>query len=581
MALEASTLGVKDNATVDNVTVVEEAERIAYIGQLQEQTKLIMLPTIVFLVCCAVVGLFGNTLALIVYFRKVRRTATQIFIMVIALFDLLTNVTAIPADIYDMFHNWDFDDAAMCRVRHFFTSSTALASGILFLALSVVRFQKVCRSFGRQVSVRQAKAVCVIISAFSSIVSVPYAILYGTETIPSPRADIFGSECGIDDRFTQTVWPAAYYSCILLLFLSCCIPLVVLYTLIGIVVWRHSKLYGVSALPSAQVKATSGGNSPSITSGAVSLPSNDSSSRGAAGASGEDSVEMTDLENAETGNVRQEVCRESPDNTRKEESDVSSGGRGMPKTTEMGKIMFSSERDGSGQLGQGKRRRHDGAVESVSDREATDSCSCQQNKAKQVSVPTVEKVLSCNQTPSGEIYIPGPSSTTLTKKEKKQSCDVSGDPNNKQNYAKNDPRGQTVEISTTTSPSKKRRQGGVIQILSRRDSQKKSPKLSTTSTTSTLGQATRRPGLGKTTMMLIIVSFIYIIGFLPHLCVVFFRFASPEKFAAMGTIEQIFYNLALRFFFLNSAANPVIYSLCDRNFRLDCLQVFQCKRKMR
>ncbi|XP_005100125.1 type-1 angiotensin II receptor-like [Aplysia californica] len=138
MASETPTdYGLKgNNTTPHNVT---ESERIAYLAELQAQTTLIMLPTIVLLILFAVVGLFGNTLVLIAYSQKFRKTATRIFVMAIASFDLVTNVLVIPVEVYDMFHIWDFDNAHMCRVRYFVSSVTTVSSATLLLALSIVR----------------------------------------------------------------------------------------------------------------------------------------------------------------------------------------------------------------------------------------------------------------------------------------------------------------------------------------------------------------------------------------------------------------------------------------------------------
>lgn len=95
------------------------------------------------------------------------------------------------------------------------------------------------------------------------------------------------------------------------------------------------------------------------------------------------------------------------------------------------------------------------------------------------------------------------------------------------------------------------------------------------SSTQTVKRPRRRP-LGRTTAMLISISAVYTLSFIPYLIQSIFRIASPSQYDQMGTAEMIFYNLFLRTYFLNCAANPIIYSLCDVNFRRECQKLLGC-----
>ncbi|GFN91682.1 alpha-2da adrenergic receptor, partial [Plakobranchus ocellatus] len=75
---------------------ISERERREYLGRLQEQTTLAMLPSMVFILLMALVGLIGNSLVLYVYSRKFRPNASLIFICVIAASDLVSNVLLNP-----------------------------------------------------------------------------------------------------------------------------------------------------------------------------------------------------------------------------------------------------------------------------------------------------------------------------------------------------------------------------------------------------------------------------------------------------------------------------------------------------
>ncbi|XP_005107691.2 muscarinic acetylcholine receptor gar-3 [Aplysia californica] len=546
MTLETTTNGLLGNNTPNNVT---DAERIAYLAQLQAQTTRTMIPAMVFLICFSVVGIVGNTLVLIVYSQKFKRTSTRIFIMAIAGFDLVTNVTAIPGEIYDMFHIWDFSYASICRARFYFTSVTTVSAAILLLAVSVVRYRKVCRPFGKQVSMKQAKIICVCIAIFSVVVSIPYAIINGTQTRPTPRPDIVGHECTTDDSFVDTMWPVVNTGFFLLIFLSSCIPLVVLYCLVGAQAWRHSKVYGVTTSPNAHAKVTSGSNSQSSSSGPDTKSTDESTSSGAGGRAKKESVEMNSLDSADGGN-----------NARKEALNTSEGDSAF---NSLGGENDAGENSGLGKPGEWKLLENN--AERLNDSGSTDLSVSQQTESKQVSAPTGKKI-SFQHKSSQEGCISNSNSLSTEHDKGSRNVGVGETKKGDNSLNKDDSTGKKSKLSVRSTRT------SVIKILSSIRKKK--------SSTSTLGPAQRR-GIGRTTTMLIIISAVYIIGFLPHLIVMFFKFTSPEKFAAMDSVGLTFYNLFLRLYFLNSAANPVIYSLCDVNFRTQCVQVFKFKFKCR
>ena len=83
--------------------------------------------------------------------------------------------------------------------------------------------------------------------------------------------------------------------------------------------------------------------------------------------------------------------------------------------------------------------------------------------------------------------------------------------------------------------------------------------------------------LNRTTVMLIIISAVYIIGFLPYLSLVFYFTANPDEKKALDFVGLSLYNLFLRFYLLNCAANAVIYGICDLTFRKKCVRAIRNK----
>lgn len=84
------------------------------------------------------------------------------------------------------------------------------------------------------------------------------------------------------------------------------------------------------------------------------------------------------------------------------------------------------------------------------------------------------------------------------------------------------------------------------------------------------------------TLIFFSVTFVFVIGFLPHLIVRLLRFTDIafQDNANMDT-DEVLYNFLIRSFMLNNAANPFIYSIFHKKFRKDvvktCLQLAPSK----
>ena len=87
----------------------------------------------------------------------------------------------------------------------------------------------------------------------------------------------------------------------------------------------------------------------------------------------------------------------------------------------------------------------------------------------------------------------------------------------------------------------------------------------------------KRRSLNRTTVMLIAVSAVYIIGFLPFLGLQFYFNANPDEYKALHSVGLSLYHVFMRFFLLNCAANPVIYGICDLTFRRKCVEAIRSR----
>lgn len=77
--------------------------------------------------------------------------------------------------------------------------------------------------------------------------------------------------------------------------------------------------------------------------------------------------------------------------------------------------------------------------------------------------------------------------------------------------------------------------------------------------------------------MLSAISLFYIVSNFSTLILYMIKLYGGDLVQNMGTAAQMIYNLFLWGYLANSAFNPIIYSICDRNFRKECVTILRRK----
>ncbi|CAG5132187.1 unnamed protein product, partial [Candidula unifasciata] len=609
-------------------------------------------------------------------------------------------------EMYDMFHIWDFNNPALCRARLYCSTFSTISSAMILLAVAVTRYRKVCHPHKWQITIRTAKVISIVLATVGVLVSIPYAILNGRQTKPTPRSDIHAYECTTDDEYVNTSYPLANYAFFLVMYISCSVSLTVLYILIGAKAWKHSKIHGAS--PSTPMPALENATSSKYTSKVT-----ESSSQHSCTSCGSPNSKSVDTSIAVESAIRITSCAgdinikqfhvggdtiESPIQysirvfTDRIEVQTTMVGEFFAKLqqTKPGLLKLPSyvdSRDNSicsvtnlqveDCLGEktsalGIKRidsddSNDGIYDIDSNGRLTESCpddflyqedklvadriddkineplntfrskqcfgnngqeynnhilnlrnEVDQDKQYPASADTDTDEVSDESDPLSVfkwldvIYSPDEGHSTLC------PCCVQRDASLSFRLSLNNNLLQKTEWLRTR----------VLDALGGHDKSTKgksffsvleqNPAVTNTHTSScgpvachnksltesvrpqhntnlarnrlreivtqklsslkigSQRQKIRRRPIGRTTIMLIIISVIYILGYLPHLTLMLAKFLSPSMLVNMSMVDLTFYNLFLRTYFLNCAANPIVYSLCDSNFRRACFKVIKC-----
>ena len=81
--------------------------------------------------------------------------------------------------------------------------------------------------------------------------------------------------------------------------------------------------------------------------------------------------------------------------------------------------------------------------------------------------------------------------------------------------------------------------------------------------------------LKHVTVMVLILTFVYELCYLPCLTVVCIRLINPLLYRSINDSEKMAYQFFLKSYLINSALNPCIYCYCNREFRLGALKVLR------
>ncbi|XP_059175206.1 histamine H1 receptor-like [Physella acuta] len=501
-----------------------------YLEQLRQHSLRIMTPTIVFLTAVAVVGAVGNSLVLLVYTRSFTSKPTRIFILTLSIFDLITNLFVIPLDIHNLFKCWIIDIPSICRTKSFLYTFNTLGSSLALLAICVTRYRKICKPYAKQVTVTSAKVTCVVIALVSLFLATPTAVINGVQTVKTPTPGIFGKQCWTDDAFARTILPSLNAYLFIALFVLICTPLVVLYIMIGCKAHRR-KFFRGSTMKTATKAHEKGSDSTKESSECRVCTDSDSKCSGATADSNDISRQNTDIQleinhdkntsSKLTDGVHNLSIDENESRQNKEElhcllseSDVASELKDVDED-----IIKTLSSSGSLNI--------DNSI-----REIPESLSIRSDKTDLITL-----------TESGVDL-----ETSATKN--KNNCTES---KNREDFLKKD------------TQSKKRNNSNLFSTIQSKFRRDRITRMSTNTI----------KGSNRTTVMLAIITIAFITSFLPFLSVMYCKLAAPKLFFNMSPRLKSVYEFMLRSYLLNTAVNPVVYSLCDVNFRRECFKLLR------
>nr|KAG5698599.1 hypothetical protein BaRGS_027110 [Batillaria attramentaria] len=199
------------------------------------------LPTIIYLGIIMVVGIVGNSIVFLVYYRRFKPSATRTFVLAMSAFDLTTNIVSLPGEFYCIRYSYMFNNAGMCKWLRFNNSFLALLSGLVLVDVALDRYRKICRPLHKQYSLRRTTVSIVVCAGVSVALTIPFTVLNGRQTVDTGVGNITGFMCSIDDAYVHSSFLMIYNLLMMVAFLTCVTMMIVCYARIACELSRHRK----------------------------------------------------------------------------------------------------------------------------------------------------------------------------------------------------------------------------------------------------------------------------------------------------------------------------------------------------
>ena len=177
---------------------ITPTEKNYLVSRLSDEQFRSMIPALVHIVVLMVLGFVGNSMVLFYYRFKSRITSFSIFVSLLAVYDLLVCVLAMPLEITRIVFYYTFKLSILCKILRFSNYFASAGSCFAFVVIAADRYRRICKWSAVQMNTRQANISCLVTAAIALSLEWPALILYGSQKISIPNkynVELQGTTC--------------------------------------------------------------------------------------------------------------------------------------------------------------------------------------------------------------------------------------------------------------------------------------------------------------------------------------------------------------------------------------------------
>ncbi|OWF43241.1 Cholecystokinin receptor [Mizuhopecten yessoensis] len=186
------------------------------------------IPVTVFLAVLSVAGTFGNVSVILTVGRCDRWSNYRVLIQCLALVDFLSCAFSIPGYIALSRFRFTIESDTLCRGTTMFHIFVGAFSVDLLCFISIERFRKTCRPFGKQFNLKHTKIVCACLSGFNIALATLGLFTFSVQDIRV--GTLTGHTCRINKEGTFAKIFSQILSTLLFLKIVMC---TILYSIVG------------------------------------------------------------------------------------------------------------------------------------------------------------------------------------------------------------------------------------------------------------------------------------------------------------------------------------------------------------
>ena len=199
----------------------------------------VLIPNDVILILYLILGFGGNLLVILVYgLRMAKKSEERYFIPILAISDLSGSVICASFAIGLNMFQAKFTNTSICKAWWFFAAFTTYLSMLLLAIIAVHRYLKVCRPFGKQMSVVYKRLSIMLAICLALMLGAPTVMLYGSVDFPNTEKTLVGRRCSKLKNVSK-IGSLIYSSIAGLVMLVTITILIGFYGRIGCTIYRH------------------------------------------------------------------------------------------------------------------------------------------------------------------------------------------------------------------------------------------------------------------------------------------------------------------------------------------------------
>ncbi|XP_025088280.1 cholecystokinin receptor type A-like [Pomacea canaliculata] len=193
-------------ATTNTVSLSKDVTSVQmeeYLTRLSWEKTVELSPSVAFLTVLIILGVPGNTLIFFIYWRYFKASSTRVFVLSMAVVDLLTSALSCSSLIIEVCFLYTFIHPTACQALFIIERLPVVTSGWLLVFVALDRRHRICQPLRRHLSPRQALYLVLVSVALASAATFPFVPLHSIVMVKTGKDHVFGKRCEITVEFSS------------------------------------------------------------------------------------------------------------------------------------------------------------------------------------------------------------------------------------------------------------------------------------------------------------------------------------------------------------------------------------------